>query len=169
MKIPDEWKLLTFSHHKSSSQRTDTWQPTDREGMMPSWTEPTLDQLIIRFNARKSSNYVTLKWNSRIYLTPNLVETSTHVSTLHSTIRKQLSKICQSTEKHFNTQDCRCPDITETFKPYVYQAHKLRISRSQLWASAAVILNLTQLTRIITKVRINHNCDISSEPDWAPT
>ena len=54
-------KTVTFSHRKSLSQRNDTWQPTDREGTMPSWTEPTVDQLIIRFNARESSNYDTLK------------------------------------------------------------------------------------------------------------
>ena len=77
-----EWKLLTFSHRKSSSQRFDTWQPTDREGTMPSWTEPTLDQLSIRFNARKSNNYATPKWNNHIHLTPNLVENNTYVSTL---------------------------------------------------------------------------------------
>ena len=97
-------KTVTFSHHKSPSQRIDTWQLTDREGTMLSWTKPTLDQLIIRFNASKSINYATPMWNKHIYLTPNSVETNTHVSTLHSTIRKQLSKIGQSTEWHFNTQ-----------------------------------------------------------------
>ena len=56
------------------------------------------------FNASKSINYATPMWNKHIYLTPNSVETNTHVSTLHSTIRKQLSKIGQSTEWHFNTQ-----------------------------------------------------------------
>ena len=96
-------KTVTFSHHKSS-QRIDTWQPTDREDTMPSWTEPTLDQLIIGFNASKSINYATPMWNKHIYLTSNSVETNTHVSTLHSMIRKQLSKIGQSTEWHFNTQ-----------------------------------------------------------------
>ena len=97
-------KTVTFSHHKSPSQRIDTWQPIDRKGTMLSWTKPTLDQLIIRFNASKSINYATPMWNKHIYLTPNSVETNTHVSTLHSTIRKQLSKIGQSTEWHFNTQ-----------------------------------------------------------------
>ena len=65
--ITGEWKLLTFSHRRSSSQRTDIWQPTDREGTIPSWTEPTLDQLIIRFNASISSNYATPKWNKNTY------------------------------------------------------------------------------------------------------
>ena len=97
-------KTVTFSHHKSPSQRIDTWQPIDRKGTILSWTKPTLDQLIIRFNASKSINYATPMWNKHIYLTPNSVETNTHVSTLHSTIRKQLSKIGQSTEWHFNTQ-----------------------------------------------------------------
>ena len=103
-------KTVTFSHHKSPSQRIDTWQPTDREGTMLSWTKPTLDQLVIRFNANKSINYVTPIWNKHIYLTPNSVETDTHVSTLHSMIRKQLSKIGQSTEWHLTTQACRCPN-----------------------------------------------------------
>ena len=40
----------------------------------------------------------------------------------------------------------------------MYQAHKLRISRARLWASAAVILNLTQLTRIITLVWCSGFC-----------
>ena len=75
-----EWKLLTSSHHKPSSQRIDTWQPTDREDAMPSWTGPTLGQLIIRFNARKSwRNNVILKWKKN--LTPNLEENKTHMST----------------------------------------------------------------------------------------
>ena len=100
MKIPGEWKLFTFSHHKSSSQCIDTWQPTDREDTMPSWTEPTLDQLSIRFNASKSIKYATPKWHNRIYLTPNLVEINTHVSTLHSVIRKQLSEIGQTHWEH---------------------------------------------------------------------
>ena len=39
-------------------------------------------------------------WNKHIYLTPNSEETNTHVSPLHSMIRKQLSKIGQSTEWH---------------------------------------------------------------------
>ena len=52
-------KTVTFSHHKSLSQCIDTWQPTDREGTMPSWTKPTLDQLIKPFNPRKSINYAT--------------------------------------------------------------------------------------------------------------
>ena len=101
-------KTVNFSHHKSSSQNIDTWQSTDREDTMPSWTEPTLDQLIIRFNASKFINYATPKWNNSIYLTPNLVEINTHVSTLHSMLRKQLSEIGQSTEWHFNAQPCRC-------------------------------------------------------------
>ena len=101
-------KTVTFSHHKSPSQRIDTWQPTYREGTMPSWTKPTLDQLIIRFNASKSINHATPMWNKHIYLTPNSVDTNTHVSTLHSVIRKQLSEISQSTEWHFNAQPCRC-------------------------------------------------------------
>ena len=143
-------KTANFNHHKSSSQCSDTWQPTDREGTMPSWTEPTLDQLIIRFNARKCSNYATPKWNNRIYLIPSLVETNTHVSTLHSMTRKQLSKIGQSIEWHFNTQTCTSSNPTQIFNPKVYQAHQLQIYRLQLWASAAVILNLIQLTRIIT-------------------
>ena len=58
-------------------------------------------------------------------------------------ILKQLSKIGQSTRWHFNTQACRCPDITQIFKPNMYQAHKLRMCSSRFWASAAVILNLT--------------------------
>ena len=78
--------------------------PLTGKGTMPSWTEPTLDQLIIRFNASKSINYASPMWNKHIYLTPNSVETNTHVSALHSTIRKQLSKIGQSTEWHLNTQ-----------------------------------------------------------------
>ena len=84
--------------------RINTWQPTGREGKMPSWTKPTLDRLIICLNASKSINYATPMWNKHIYLTRNSVETNTHVSTLHSMIRKQLSKIGQSTEWHFNTQ-----------------------------------------------------------------
>ena len=71
---------------------------------MPSWTEPILDQLIIRFNASRSINYATAMWYGHIYLTPNSVEINTHVSTLHSMIRKQLSEIGQSTEWHVNTQ-----------------------------------------------------------------
>ena len=35
-------------------------------------------------------------WNKHIYLTPNSEETNTHVSTLHSMIRKQLSKIVKA-------------------------------------------------------------------------
>ena len=132
-----------LSHHISPSQRIDIWQPTDREDMMPSWTEPTLDQLIIRFNAMKSSNYFTLKWNNRIYLTSNLVETNTPGSTLHSTIRTQLSKIGRSTDRHFYTQACRCPNPTQISRPKAYKSHKLWISRSRLWAWAAAILNLT--------------------------
>ena len=93
LNIPGDWTLLTFSPRNSSSPRTDTWHTTDREGTMPSCTEPTLDQSIAHFNATKSSNYATPKWNSRIYLTHNLIETNTHGSTLHSMIRKQVSKI----------------------------------------------------------------------------
>ena len=75
---------------------------------MPSWTKPTLDQFIIRFNARKSTNCASPKWNNCITLLPNLVENNSHVYTLHSTIRTQLPKIGQNTEWHFNTQACRC-------------------------------------------------------------
>ena len=64
-------KTVTFSHRKALSQRIDTWQPTDRAGTMPSWTEPTLDQLIIRFNARNP--VITSPW-SKI-----------NIFTLHST------------------------------------------------------------------------------------
>ena len=110
LKIPGEGKLSLFIHHKSLSQRVDTWQPTDREDTMPSWTEPTLDQLIIRFNASKSINHAIPMWNKHIFMTPNSVETNTHVSTLQSMIRKQLSKIGQSTEWHLTTQACRCPN-----------------------------------------------------------
>ena len=56
-------KLSPFSHGKSS-QRIDTWQPTDREGTLPSWTKLTLDQLIIRLNTSKSRNYATPKWTN---------------------------------------------------------------------------------------------------------
>ena len=42
------------------------------------------------------------------------------------------------------------PDITQIFNPKVYQAHKPPIPSCASWASAAVMLNLTQLTRIIT-------------------
>ena len=63
---------------------------------MPSWTEPILDELIIWLNVRKSSNYATPNWNNRIYLIPNLVENQTRGSTLHSMIRKQLSKFGQT-------------------------------------------------------------------------
>ena len=64
-------------HCKSLSQRIDTWQPTDREGTMPSWAEPTLDQLIICFNARKSTNYASPKWNNCINFLLNLAENNT--------------------------------------------------------------------------------------------
>ena len=43
------------------------------------------------------------------------------------------------------------PDITQIFNPKVYQAHKPPIPSCATWASAAVMLNLTQLTRIITQ------------------
>ena len=75
---------------------------------MLSWTKPTLDQLIIRFNASKSINHATPMWNIHIYLTPNSVETNTHVPTLHSMISKQQLEIGQNTEWHFNAQPCRC-------------------------------------------------------------
>ena len=87
--------------NKSSAQRFDTWKPIDKEGTMPSWTELTLDQLIIRFNARKSSNYATPNWNNRIYMIPNLVAINTHVSAQYD--REQLSKLGQSTKWHVNT------------------------------------------------------------------
>ena len=87
-----------------------------------------MDQSILRFKARKSSNYANPKWNNCIYLTPNLIEINTHASTLHSMIRKQRSKIGQGTQWYFNTQNCRCPNPTRTFNPKVYQAHKLRTS-----------------------------------------
>ena len=163
-------KTVTFSHHKSPSQRIDTWQLTDREGTMLSWTKPTLDQLIIRFNTSKSINYATPMWNKHIYLTPNSVETNTHVSTLHSMIRKQLSKIGQSTEWHFNTQGpCMRPDITQIFNPKVYQAHKPPIPSCASWALAAVMLNLTQLTRIIiVKITKQHTIHIYMPP-WILT
>ena len=108
--------------------------PLTGKGTMPSWTEPTLDQLIIRFNASKSINYASPMWNKHIYLTPNSVETNTHVSALHSTIRKQLSKIGQSTEWHFNTQGpCMRPDTTQIFNPKVYQAHKPPMPSCASW------------------------------------
>ena len=37
-----------------------------------------------------SLSALTYFWHNRIYLTPTLVEINTHVSTLHSVIRKQL-------------------------------------------------------------------------------
>ena len=43
------------------------------------------------FNARKSSDHATPKWNNRIYLMLKVVENKTHVSTSHGMIRKQLS------------------------------------------------------------------------------
>ena len=149
--------MLTFCHHKSSSQCIDTWQPTDREDTMPSWTEPTLDQLITRFNASKSINYATPKWNNRIYLTPNLVEIKTHVSTLHSVIRKQLSEIGQSIEWHFNAQPCRCSNPLRHSTQKSHQAHKPPIPSCATWASAAVILNLTKLTQIITLISLRRS------------
>ena len=45
---------------------------------------------------------------------------------------------------------CRCPDITQIFKHKACQARKPPIPSCASWASAAVMLNLTQLTRIIT-------------------
>ena len=79
-------------------------------------------------------------------MTPNLVETNTHVSTQHSMIRKQLSKIGQSTEWHFNTQTCTRSNPTQIFRPKVCQAHKL----ATLGISSCHIE--TQLTRIITLI-----------------
>ena len=106
-------------------------------------------------NAKKSSNYATPKWNNHIYLISNIVENNTHMSTLHSMIRKQLSKIGQSTEWHFNTQTCRCSNPTRTSRPDACQAHKPPTSSSGFRSSAATILNLTQLTRIITLISIH--------------
>ena len=106
------------------------------EGTMPSWTKPTLDRLIIRLNASKSINYATPTWNKHICLTRNSVETNTHVSTLHSMIRKQLSKIGQSTEWHFNTQSpvgvqislrystLKCTRLTSPQYPVAHPGHQ---------------------------------------------
>ena len=44
--------------------------------------------------------------NDRIYLTSNIVENNTHVSALHSMIRKQLSKLDQTNTWHVNTKTC---------------------------------------------------------------
>ena len=94
------------------------------------------------------------KWNNRIYLILNLEENNTHISTQHTITCKQLSKLGQTTKRHVNTQGpCRRPDITQIFNPKVYQAHKPPIPSCASWASAAVILNLTQLTWIITFAR----------------
>ena len=129
-------KTVSFSHHKSPSQRINTWQPTGREGTMPSWTKPTPDRLIIRLNDSKSINYATPTWNKHIYLTRNSVETNTHVSTLHSMIPKQLSKIGQSTKWHFDTQSpvgvqislrystLKCTRLTSPQYPVAHPGHQ---------------------------------------------